>query len=527
MNRRTVADLLLDGFIILLLATGILWTLSVVLTPLLGQPVDPLSGTEPSPVWYFLPFYALDQLLPVGAGLLVVAALFLGLLAVPLLDRSTGRSRLLTLAVGVGVFVVLVALGAYVAYGQDAQTPSQEAVQTPSRHIQPLPREVPLAESRCTVCHSEIKPAYMGNRHAEAGVTCVECHGGDPTTLDEAQAHADEAAYRGTPTRQQQPRLCAGCHSDPERMKPYGIATDQYDKYLTSSHGRQWQRGNTDVAVCTDCHSSHEVLPTFDPRSPVYKLNVPSTCAQCHSDPQRMGPYGVPTDVVSDYANGAHGEALVEAGNDNSPSCAGCHGSHGAAPPGVSTVNDVCGTCHQVEREFDAASPHGDVTAENQRPTCATCHNSHDIASVDPTSPELSQHFETMCAECHAEGSDALNAGLKLATLVGGTQRALADARDALDRADRRGFDVEPYRSRMTEARAYLIQALPVQHSMRVEQVQDLTRRSRSVAESIQSQAHGLLGAQQIRLVGLALVWGFLALGLVVALLYRRERHRR
>ncbi len=527
MNHRSVADLLLDGFVILLLAIGVLGTLAVVVTPLSGQPVDPLSGTEPSPVWYFLPFYALDQLLPVGAGLLVVAALFLGLLAVPILDRATGRSRHLTLVVGAGVILLLVALGAFVAYGQGVQSPPQEAVQPPSRHIEPLPRQVALQESQCTVCHSEVKPAYMGNRHAEAGVTCVQCHGGDPTTLDEDQAHATEAGYRGTPSRQDEPRLCAGCHSDPERMKPYGIATDQFEKYLTSNHGQRWQQGNTDVAVCTDCHSAHRVLPTFDPRSPVYKLNIPSTCAQCHSDPQRMASYGVATDVVSAYRGGVHGDALLEAGNDNSPSCADCHGSHGASPPGVATLSDVCGTCHQVERDYDEASPHGDVTVENRRPTCATCHDSHDIASVDLTSPELSRHFETMCAECHAEGSEALNAGLKLATLVGGTQRALADAREALDRADRRGFDVEPYRSRMTEARAYLIQALPVQHSMRVERVQELTRRSRSIAASVQSQAHGLLGAQGIRLVGLALVWGFLALGLVVALLYRRERRQR
>ncbi|MFB6285988.1 MAG: cytochrome c3 family protein [Candidatus Bipolaricaulia bacterium] len=527
MNRRTVADLLLDGFIVLLLAIGVLGTLAVVFTPLLGQPVDPLAGTEPSPVWYFLPFYALDQLLPVGAGLLVVAALFLGLLAVPILDRATGRSRLVTLAVGAGVFGLLVALGASVAYGQAAQTPFQEAVRTPSQHIEPLPRKVPLAKSQCTVCHSEIKPDYKGNRHAEAGVTCVQCHGGDPTTLDEAQAHADDAGYRGTPTRQEQPLLCAGCHSDPERMKPYGIATDQFEKYLTSTHGRRWQRGNTDVAVCTDCHSSHQVLPTFDPRSPVYKLNIPSTCAQCHSDPQRMAPYDVPTDIVAKYRTSVHGRSLLQTGNDNAPSCADCHGSHGASPPGTSTVNDVCGTCHQVERQYDEASPHGEVTAENKRPTCATCHNSHDISSVDLTSPKLSQRFKTMCAECHAEGSEALNTGLKLATLVGGTQRALANAREALDRADRRGFDVEPYRSRMTEARAYLIRALPVQHSMRVSKVEDLTRRARSVAESVRSQAHGLLGAQQVRLVGLALVWGFLALGLVVALLYRRERRQR
>ena len=34
----------------------------------------------------------------------------------------------------------------------------------------------------------------------------------------------------------------------------------------------------------SDCHGSHGILPVKDPASPVFKLNLPYTCAKCHSN---------------------------------------------------------------------------------------------------------------------------------------------------------------------------------------------------------------------------------------------------
>ena len=516
MRKRTVADLLLDGLIVLVLLVGIHWTLAVVLTPSLGDPIDPLNPVDPNVPWYFLPFYALDQLLPAGAGLLVIVVLMLGLMILPLLDRSTGRSRWLSLLIGTAILIALLGLGGYAAFGQP--------VQTGSRQLEPLP-QVPLAESQCIVCHSELKSDYLGNRHADAGVSCVQCHGGDARTLDEAGAHSEAAGFRGTPSRTVQPLLCAGCHADPARMRPYGLPTDQFEAYLTSSHGRQWQRGDTNVAVCADCHTAHRVLPSFDYRSPVNPMNVPQTCGQCHDDASLMESYGLTADQGAAFEASVHGQALLEEGNIKAPGCADCHGSHGATPPGVADVVQVCGTCHTQTRAYFRESSHERAMDEQGMAECLSCHQHHAIRKVELDS-SVGTLFETACVACHASGSDALARGQTMKTLLLSASEALQRAEAALSEARSAGHNVAPLEPRLTEARAYLVQALPVQHGLKVERVEDLTRRSRSIAESIQGEAHGLLGAQQFRLVGLSLVWGFLALVLVIALLYRRERHR-
>lgn len=517
MRKRSVADLLLDGLIGLVLLVGIHWTLAVVLTPSLGDPIDPLNPADPRVPWYFLPFYALDQLLPAGAGLLVIAVLLLGLMILPLLDRSPGRSRWLPLLIGTAILIVLMGLGTYSAFGQP--------VQTGSRQLEPLPQQVPLAQSQCIVCHSELKSDYLGNRHADAGVSCVQCHGGDARTLDEAEAHSESASFRGVPSRTSEPLLCAGCHADPARMRPYGLPTDQFEAYLTSSHGQQWQQGDTNAAVCADCHTAHRVLPSFDYRSPVNPMNVPQTCGQCHDDGSLMAAYGVTTDQRAAFEASVHGQALLEEGNTKAPGCADCHGSHGAAPPGVEDVVQVCGTCHTQTRTYFNESPHERATDEQGMAECVSCHQHHEIQSVDLDS-NVGTLFETACTACHGPESDALSRGQTMKTLLTNASEALQRAKTALSEARSAGHNVSPLTPRLTEARAYLVQALPMQHSLDVERVQNLTRRSRSIAESIQGEAHGLLGAQQFRLVGLSLVWGFLALVLVIALLYRRERHR-
>jgi hypothetical protein len=52
-----------------------------------------------------------------------------------------------------------------------------------------------------------------------------------------------------------------------------------------SMHGVSHQIGASGAASCWDCHGSHDMLSHKDPKSPVFKLNLPGTCAKCHSNP--------------------------------------------------------------------------------------------------------------------------------------------------------------------------------------------------------------------------------------------------
>lgn len=371
-------------------------------------------------------------------------------------------------------------------------------------------------QNSCLVCHSEIKVDYLESIHAASNVTCVECHGGDPTTLEAQRAHAVEAFFRGTPARAQIPELCASCHSDPVRMKPYGLRTDQYAEYQTSQHGKLLAQGDTRVAVCTDCHTAHRILPAWEPRSTVHPENIPSTCARCHSDHNLVS--SIPTDQFESFRRSVHGKALLEEGNTKAPSCATCHGTHGAAPPGIEEVSKVCGTCHITERAYFDASPHKKPMDEARISECASCHSNH---RIEPTDRTL---FDRACARCHSATSKEQLVGQKIKALLVGAYEALEEATQLLAQAQQRAIDVSAYRSRLIEARSYFIQALPVQHSLDIPHVEELTRRAQSIANEIRGGIHSLQGAVALRFIGLSIVWVFLLLLMIVIALVRRER---
>ncbi len=371
-------------------------------------------------------------------------------------------------------------------------------------------------QNSCIVCHSEIKVDYLESVHAAFNVTCRDCHGGDPSTLEMQKAHAVEAFFRGTPPRTEIPELCASCHSDPVKMKPYGLRTDQYAEYQTSQHGRLLAQGDTNVAVCSDCHTAHKILPAWEPRSTVHPEQVPATCARCHADKNLME--GIPTDQFEGFRQSVHGEALFKQGNTKAPTCATCHGTHGAAPPGVEDISRVCGTCHSYERSYFDASPHKKPMDEQRISECASCHSYH---AIEPTSRAL---FDTACLACHSAGSKEHRVGQKIKTVLVGAQEALEEATRLLEQAHQRAVDVSAYRSRLVEARSYFLQALPVQHSLDVTRVEELARRAKSIADDVRGGLHGLQGVVTIRLLGLALVWVFLLLLIIVIYLVLRER---
>jgi cytochrome c553 len=55
------------------------------------------------------------------------------------------------------------------------------------------------------------------------------------------------------------------------------------EAYESSVHGRAIRAGKMNAAVCNDCHGVHDILPADDPRSPVFKFRVASTCGECHA----------------------------------------------------------------------------------------------------------------------------------------------------------------------------------------------------------------------------------------------------
>jgi hypothetical protein len=308
-------------------------------------------------------------------------------------------------------------------------------------------------ESSCIQCHSD--PSWVGEElvdvvsahaagvHAQAGISCVQCHGGnpDPGLAQDMMAAMDPGygpmPYVGVPKAADVPSFCGECHASAERMREFGsdIRVDQVERYWTSGHGKALKQGDTKVATCVDCHPLHGILPADDARSPVYVKNVANTCATCHGDAQLMRDYELPVDQVALWERSVHGHAILERGQLSAPTCNDCHGSHGAAPPGIDHVADVCGRCHPRESELFQASPKAAGFAEHrsfleggtpcsachsvERDTadldqpillhsCVACHHNHGIVRARVTM--LAPVPSTPCAFCHVGPGTSLDA---------------------------------------------------------------------------------------------------------------------
>jgi len=304
----------------------------------------------------------------------------------------------------------------------------------------------------CTTCHSSedwfdaagiaIVEALHDDIHGEAGLSCHDCHGGnpDPALADDLELAMDENfgsnPYRGAPARIDIPAFCGRCHSDAEYMKRFDpeVRVDQEQEYRTSHHGRALLDGDTQVATCIDCHGVHGILSAANPASPVYPSRVAETCHRCHGDEERMAGYTtadgrpLPTDQFDHWQFSVHGAAMLTKGDLSAPTCNDCHGNHGAAPPGLDSITFVCGQCHGREADLfrasekhallvdhndyladagtdgcaachEAPEPAAELTTVTAFTDCTTCHGNHGV--IRPTVAMLSPLPSTPCAFCH------------------------------------------------------------------------------------------------------------------------------
>ena len=251
-------------------------------------------------------------------------------------------------------------------------------------------------DNACLNCHRELEDElhtpvenWRHDVHFERGITCAGCHGGnaDPALSDDMVSTMDpEQGFVGRPAREEFAEFCGRCHSDAAFMKRYNprARIDQVAEYRSSIHGQKNRAGDLKVATCIDCHGVHGILPLSNPNSPVAPQNVPQTCAHCHSDTARMADYGIPTNQFAEYSASVHAEALLIRQDTAAPACNDCHGNHGAVPPGVESITNVCGQCHALEATLFRGSRKQAIFDELGYSECAICHGHHQIAHPTP-----------------------------------------------------------------------------------------------------------------------------------------------
>jgi predicted CXXCH cytochrome family protein len=417
------------------------------------------------------------------------------------------------------------------------QPPNKPAA--PAGNVKP---PLPAAENSCILCHGD-PDLWEGDRrkflvaekdlqhdiHWKKGLRCNDCHGGDPSGKSFAAAHNGDAKFYSVKSPEDIPGFCGRCHSDAEYMRRFQPSprTDQLAEYLKSGHGKQLkEKHDFKVAVCTSCHGGrHHLSAVRDPDSPVFPTKIAETCATCHADAKLMAGrqfHGHPIghDQVADWKKSVHAKALLEKGDMSAPTCNRCHGNHGALPPAVGTVSNVCGTCHgKISTLFTGTRmKHG--FEQVGLPGCATCHGSHLIRS--PNDEFLGMGENAVCAKCHANGKfGATLAGADVArTLrqkIDNLGDLIQDAKSKIAQAERLGMEVSGPRFDLRKATESLVNARTMIHTFSPGPVEESLSEGVKVATDVRDRADAALYEHTARrrwlgfsLVPIALVVGLL-----------------
>jgi len=181
----------------------------------------------------------------------------------------------------------------------ESAVPDIVASYADSIHGQGLTQSGLVVTATCVNCHSshgELPPddpastVHRGNLPR----TCGQCHHGIAETFA-TSIHATGEARDGV-----QLPVCEDCHTSHQirRADAPGFRTlmmeqcgqchqEETETFFETFHGKVSRLGTEGAAKCSDCHGSHNILPTSNPASTLSRANVVETCAQCHPGSNR------------------------------------------------------------------------------------------------------------------------------------------------------------------------------------------------------------------------------------------------
>ncbi|MEJ1298426.1 MAG: cytochrome C [Candidatus Sedimenticola sp. (ex Thyasira tokunagai)] len=168
---------------------------------------------------------------------------------------------------------------------------------------------------------------YMHSVHARPSLddqsrtnaTCYDCH-------DAPHNIGTLGSKQRAEHRLRNPEVCGKCHEE------------QKNAYMTSIHGKEvMDKKNGEAAVCSDCHSTHNIESTEEDSM---KLAITQNCGGCHED------------SLNTYMSSYHGQ-VNRLGYTHTAKCYDCHGGHE-----LKKIDDPTSTVH----------------LDNRLETCQKCH---------------------------------------------------------------------------------------------------------------------------------------------------------
>ncbi len=331
----------------------------------------------------------------------------------------------------------------------------------PDADVEELPHEEDLEPVDCSSCHDEASEKYENSLHGLAlkqgrylAPDCGSCHGKHDIL---AASNQKSKTYV-----MNIPALCGSCHKEDTPVSKLRTVAERHvlEDYVQSIHGDGlFRRGLIVTAVCTSCHTSHDILPHENPVSTINKDNIAATCLQCHTQIEQVHrkvirgelwetkPHELPICIDchqphkirrviyeesfpdskclkchsdQNLVKTTEGEskslfvdmeAFEKSVHKNEP-CYKCHTnvSESSNPVCRQSGKVDCSMCHaervdEYEKSYHSANyEKGNTNA----PYCTDCHGVHDMQSnQDIASPTFARNIPDLCGQCHREGNTA------------------------------------------------------------------------------------------------------------------------
>jgi cytochrome b subunit of formate dehydrogenase len=326
--------------------------------------------------------------------------------------------------------------------------------------VDDFPHEDELANVYCGDCHDDVQLDFEAsihgqalNRNAPYAPTCSECHG-----THEIKSNSDPSSKT---FKMNIPIMCGRCHKEGAPVaRAYKIHEHNIlENYSQSIHGEGlFKKGLVVSAACTDCHSSHLILPRTSKASSISAKNIAETCMNCHLRIEEVHtkiirgelwenkPGAIPACTDCHVPHKVRKETLeltlsdksclkchknkeihkivnekkisltvdkdiLEASVHKNIPCVKCHSDINPSlmRPCIPAINVDCSNCHaKISDEYFASSHGKDHLEDNPNvPYCTDCHGEHDVKShLDETSFTFRSTIPTLCGNCHKKDSD-------------------------------------------------------------------------------------------------------------------------
>jgi len=282
-------------------------------------------------------------------------------------------------------------------------------VTTDNKSVRPC---IPVKKVDCSICHEEVSDIYINSDHGKAFYTkssnapyCIDCHG----------THKVQSRYSDSSltNRALIPMMCGKCHNKNGKavINTHLKEIDAFSDYSSSVHGKGlMDKGLLASAICTDCHTSHNILKEADTNSTVNPLNIPTTCGKCHKS------------IYNDYIKSDH-SILKNTKDANYPTCANCHTAHRVTEIDkdkfLTQITLQCGSCHKKLSETYMETYHGKAYTLGylKAARCSDCHGAHNILNISNIESSVGQkNIVKTCKKCHPNANAEFTGYLTHAT---------------------------------------------------------------------------------------------------------------